>query len=122
MTRLDRQARARRDGEIVARYRGGETLDQVARAVGMSPTGVWRALDRLGALPSAEVMAQRRGRVRRARSGPRPVWPDCPAHLQRDYRKVRAVIGSAAARAQLMKLSGFTPERGGAASLSEGVM
>lgn len=94
--------RAARDRTIVARYAAGATQVAIAEDFGMSPSGVSRVLARLGQRVTAEEIHRRRDAgLFRKLSGRPPVWPDCPPHLLRTYRKVRAVIGSHAAREQL---------------------
>ena len=94
--------RTPRDGYIVQRWQAGATLAAIARATGMTESGVWRALIRLDALERPAPDRQKRADA--LRPGPRPVWPDCPPHLRADYQKIRCVIGARAARDQLLKL------------------
>lgn len=109
--RLNPEQRSLRDREIVRRFRAGERLDEIARAVGLSSSGVWRALDRLNALTRPMPIRPRRADARR--TGPKPVWPDCPPHLQHHYRKIRALIGSRAARDQLLRIEAQRPQEQG---------
>ena len=89
---------------IVKRYHAGATLEQIAAHYRMTASGVSRLLARCNArLAPAEHAARRR--VMGIPSGPRTVWPDCPASMQREYRYVRAIIGSVAARDQLQRLA-----------------
>ena len=106
----DRAARLVRDRVLVAAYRAGATQSQLAREFGISPSGVSVILARHGARPTlAEMAARSNAAVRTKPPGPRPVWPDCPVHLRREYHKIRAVIGSRAARDQLLR---FHEKRG----------
>jgi hypothetical protein len=92
-----------RDAALVSAHAAGATQDQLARRFGMSPSGISRALERLGARRPVEdrIVAWRRA-PRAGRPGPKPIWSDVPAHLVRDYHAIRAVIGSRAARDQLL--------------------
>lgn len=99
-----------RDREIIGWYRAGTPLRLIGDVYGLTESGVWRVLQRLGALGRSPAPRSRRPGA--LRPGPKPVWPDCPDHLLRDYRKVRAVIGSRAARDQLMRAQSQTGQSG----------
>jgi hypothetical protein len=45
------------------------------------------------------------GCARHGALGP-AIWPDCPPHLAREYQRIRAIIGSRAARDQLLSIEG----------------
>jgi len=95
--------RIARDRAILAAHQAGQSQERIAKALGMSPSGVSRALSRLDArLPPEATKA--RALAAHRRTGRKPIWPDCPPHLERTYRAVRAVIGSAAAREQLLAI------------------
>jgi hypothetical protein len=98
--------REARDAAIVRRFHAGESLARLGRAFGLTESGVSRVLLRLGArLSPAETRARFAAGARQARAtGPKPVWPDCPPHLRADYQRIRVVIGSRAARDQLLEL------------------
>lgn len=116
--------RAERDREIVRRWMAGESQTAIGKAFGLTHSGVAKVLDRVstrwaaaraGAL--AEMQRQRRPyadpKDRTGRSGRPEVWPDCPEALRPQYRKIRAVIGSEAAKAQLRALAAKTPPSDG---------
>ena len=109
--------RARRNAAIARQYRAGATLAQLGAQYGLTETGIWRVLDRGGWRLSPEEVRQRRTGTS---GGRRPIWPDCPAHLQHDYRKARAVIGSHAAKAQLLAAEARHGRVSGANSIRTG--
>jgi hypothetical protein len=99
-----------RDDQIARLWLSGETQQSIATALGMSPSGISRVLDRIAARWDREKFAPLRSRAATARpragiGGRPPVWPDCPAHLLREYRALRAVIGSVEAKKQLQALA-----------------
>jgi transposase-like protein len=96
-------ARARRDRLVRQGYARGATQAELASRLGLSPSGISRILARLDARPDAAELRVRRLRAPR-RTGPRPIWPDCPPHLAREYQRIRAIIGSRAARDQLLSI------------------
>lgn len=96
--------RAHRDALIVRAYAKGKTLAQIGRDVGLSESGVSRVLCRCDARPTRTDRVLRRKRRARRLPGRRPFWPDCPAHLAREFRTLRSIIGAEAARAQLIAL------------------
>jgi transposase-like protein len=95
-------ARARRDRLVRQGYARGATQAELASRLGLSPSGISRILARLDARPDAELRVRRLRAPRR--TGPRPIWPDCPPHLAREYQRIRAIIGSRAARDQLLSI------------------
>ena len=109
---LPPEARQERDRAILAAHQAGQSQERIARALGMSPSGVSRALARMDARLPAEATKARALAAHR-RTGRRPIWPDCPPHLVGTYRAVRAVIGSAAARDQLMAIEARRQATGG---------
>lgn len=100
--------RREREHAVVQRWLQGESQAEIARAHGLTPGGVQRILTRREAewrQSRAEALRQAAApRPGKSRSGRPSVWPDCPPELQAQYRKIRAVIGSAAAKAQLLAL------------------
>ena len=101
VTRESRSSRRDRDQEIARRYHAGETLEQLAGSYGICPSRVSRVLAQLGARLSSEQIRERR---RTSGAGRKAVWPDCPPYLRREYLRIRTVIGSVAARNQLLAL------------------
>jgi hypothetical protein len=118
--RLAAPERDARDRAITERWMAGESQARLARAFGLTASGVNRILDRVAdawAAARAEAIGKaaaprRRSESHSSKAGPpdarktgrRAVWPDCPPDLRRDYRKIRSVIGSEAAKAQLTAL------------------
>lgn len=100
--------RREREHAVVQRWLQGESQAEIARAHGLTPGGVQRILTRREEewrRSRAEALRQAAApRPGKSRSGRPSVWPDCPPELQAQYRKIRAVIGSAAAKAQLLAL------------------
>lgn len=111
--RLNTAARAERDRDVVRRWLHGESQTDIARAFGLTHSGVQRILAR----KERDWLESRADALRQAtqpgtgptRSGRPSVWPDCPPELLPQYRKIRAVIGSAAAKAQLLALNAQQP-------------
>jgi transcriptional regulator with XRE-family HTH domain len=96
-------ARARRDLLVRQGYARGATQAELASRLGLSPSGISRILARLDARPDAAELRVRAA-ARATAHWPRPIWPDCPPHLAREYQRIRAIIGSRAARDQLLSI------------------
>jgi hypothetical protein len=106
------EARAERDAEIARRWLAGESQARLGRDFGLSDSGVHRVLARVGkawcaarAAALREAASMRGALDQTQRPGRKAVWPDCPPELRSSYRKIRSVIGSEAAKAQLLALS-----------------
>jgi DNA invertase Pin-like site-specific DNA recombinase len=101
-------ARRERDKAVVQRWLDGESMNEIARDIGLSHKGVTLILNRFEAewraARTEALRAAARPRPGKTRTGRPSVWPDCPPELQGQYRKIRAIIGSAAAKAQLLAL------------------
>lgn len=111
--------RALRDGAIISAYAAGATLAEIGAQHGLTPSGVFRILVRRDARPTHADRRARRLRDNR-RTGPRGYWPDCPAHLAAEYRRLRQIIGPVSARDQLIAIdarerAAFHQPTGGAA-------
>lgn len=100
--------RRERDKAVLQRWLDGESMNAIAKDMGLSHKGVTLILNRIEAewrLGRAEALAEAaRPRPGKTRTGRPSIWPDCPPELQPQYRKIRAIIGSAAAKAQLLAL------------------
>lgn len=108
MGALSKEQRRDREQAVVQRWLQGDSQAEIARAHGLTHGGVQRILtrreeewrrSRAEALRSAAA-----SRPGKSRSGRPSVWPDCPPELRAQYHKIRSVIGSAAAKAQLLAL------------------
>lgn len=101
--------RREREHAVVQRWLQGESQADIARAHGLTHGGVQRILTRREEewrRSRAEALRQAAAsRPGKSRSGRPSIWPDCPPELLPQYRKIRAVIGSAEAKAQLLALS-----------------
>ncbi len=109
--RLAGDALVRRDAEIARRWLAGESQARLGRDFGLTDSGVHRVLARIGtawrdarAAAIAAALNPRSSMDHARKSGRKAVWPDCPPELQAQYRKIRSVIGSEAAKAQLLSL------------------
>lgn len=96
------KSRAFRDRAIVQEYHAGQTLEQVAVRFGMTASGISRVLSRMDASLTPQ---QRASRPRAGGSGRKAVWPDCPPEMKAEYMRIRLIIGSQAARDQLLRLA-----------------
>lgn len=100
--------RRERDKVVVQRWLDGESMSEIARDLGLSHKGVTLILNRFEhewrSQRAEALRAAARPRPGKTRTGRPQVWPDCPPELQAEYRKIRTIIGSAAAKAQLLAL------------------
>jgi|GEM_PF-3510968 len=94
---------AQRNAQIVARYRAGKSLNHLARVFGLSQSRVWSIV--AWSVHPDEAPHRRALMAPRHRGGRRAIWPDCPPEYRDEYLQLRRVIGSAAARDQLMRLA-----------------
>lgn len=101
-------ARRARDITVVQRWLDGESMNEIGADMGLSHKGVQLILERMERewreTRTEALRAAAKPRPGKTRTGRPTVWPDCPPELQGQYRKIRAVIGSAAAKAQLLEI------------------
>jgi hypothetical protein len=94
---------------VLRRWLDGESMNEIALDLGLSHKGVTLILNQFEAEWRAArtdaLSAAARPRPGKTRTGRPCVWPDCPPELRPQYQKIRAVIGSAAAKAQLLDLA-----------------
>lgn len=106
--------RRERDQAVLRRWLDGESMNEIARDIGLSHKGVTLILNRFEAewreTRAEALRAAAKPRPGKTRTGRPVVWPDCPPELQAQYRKIRTIIGSAAAKAQLLALQ--SPRKG----------
>lgn len=88
-----------RNSRIIAAYKAGSTVYQVAEKFGISKSRVSQIVNRAGVSRSPGGWRGVGGRPR----GPRPpiTWPDCPKHLLEDYRTLAQYMPAAEARETL---------------------
>lgn len=103
-----------RNARIIEAYQAGASRTEVARQFGMNAAWIGNILKQAGVQrdPVKEVSRQARERWSSGRysdvqfkRGRKPVWPDCPPHLQADYRKLRKYMPAREARAALEHLA-----------------
>lgn len=89
-----------RNRSIVSAYQSGVEYSDLAKRFGITVSRICKIIGRYGARLNDEQRHQRYG----ARTYRRAVWPDCPPHLQREYRRLRQIVGAPEARRQLEAL------------------
>lgn len=108
--------RDKRNAAIVREYQAGRMPRDIAVMSGVSVSTVYVVLKAAGMAagrdePTRSLVAKARWqradyREKQAgKCGRKRVWPDCPAHLQADYRKLRYYMSAADARAALEGLA-----------------
>lgn len=91
-----------RNERFAAEYLGGMTARQIAERHGVKTTLVQSALYSMGVKLSKAEHARRAEAAIKNKRGPKPVWPDCPPELRKDYTRFRKSYGYAATEARAM--------------------
>ncbi len=96
-----RHMEAARREAIISEYLGGASAREVAKRYGIKEGTLRTYLHRWGISLPPEERRRRLAHAGHITAPLRTAWPDCPPHLQADYRKLSLYMPRRQARAEL---------------------